>query len=90
MLQQVLAEIRAATGPVNLNELARRMNVERSALDGMIQFWIRKGRLQETDIYTDVPAEVCSSGSCGGSCPGPKGCPFVMPLPRSYSIKLQE
>jgi len=90
MLQQILAEIRAATGPVDLNELARRMNVERSALDGMIQFWIRKGRLQETDIYTDVPTEVCSSGSCGGSCPGPKGCPFVMPLPRSYSIKLQE
>ena len=88
MLQQVLQEIKAANGPINLNELARRLNVERSALDGMIQFWLRKGRLQETDIYTDVPADICSGGTC--NCSGPKSCPFVMAMPRSYAVKLRE
>jgi hypothetical protein len=87
MLQQVLQEIKASGGPINLNELARRLNMERSALDGMIQFWIRKGRLKETDIYTDVPGDVCASGTC--HCSGPQNCPFVMTLPRSYSIKLR-
>jgi hypothetical protein len=90
MLQQVLQEVKAAGGTVNLNELARKLNVERSALDGMIQFWIRKGRIQDNDLGEARPFQACSTGSCTSSCHGPSGCPFVMTPPRSFSIKLTD
>ena len=90
MLQQVLREIKSAGGTINLNELAGRLNVEPSALDGMIQFWIRKGRLKETDITCGPAGQSCHTVSCACSCPGPQGCPFVMTLPRTLSISLPD
>lgn len=46
MVQQVLQTLEAAGGPVSLDELSRRLRIERSALEGMIAFWVRKGRLR--------------------------------------------
>jgi hypothetical protein len=88
MLQKVLNEVKRAGGTVNLNELALKLNVERSALDGMIQFWIRKGRIRDDDLAESQPFEACQTNGCAGNCPGPKGCPFVMTPPRTFSIKL--
>ena len=85
MLNQVLQEIEAAQGPLDLNELSRRLDVERGALDGMIQFWVRKGRLVD-DL--DESDSVCATGSCSG-CSGPQGCPYTMTMPRTYSLKLE-
>ena len=45
MLHHVLHEFQSAPGALNLNDLARKLNVERSALEGMIQFWVRKGKI---------------------------------------------
>jgi DNA-binding IclR family transcriptional regulator len=65
MLSQIIKEFRDSGGAVNLNELSRRLGVERSALDGMLETLVRKGRLREA----------CTTGSsgcyhCGGSCHG--------------------
>ena len=49
MLNQVLQEIKFAQSALNLSDLSRKLGVERSALDGMIQFWVRKGRLRDDD-----------------------------------------
>jgi len=86
MLHQVLRELESAGGPMNLNELGRKLGVERSALAGMIDYWVRKGRLQDNDLVMD--AAVCNSSACsaGVSCPGPQGCPFVMKMPRTFSL----
>lgn len=89
MLQQVLQAVKSAQGPVNLNDLARKLGVERSALDGMIQFWVRKGRLRDDDIQPDTPSEGCSCSSTS-SCPGPKACPFVLTMPKTYSLSWAE
>jgi len=86
MLKQVLQEVEAAQGPLDLNELSRRLNVERSTLDGMIQFWVRKGRLVDDLVESD---SVCATGGCSG-CSGPQGCPYTMTMPRTFSLKLEE
>ena len=85
MLWQVLREVEAAQGPLDLNELSRRLDVTRGALDGMIQFWVRKGRLVDDLVVDDA---VCAVGECSG-CGGPQGCPFTMKMPQTYSLKLQ-
>jgi len=56
-LSGVLREFENARGDITLAELARHLGVERSALDGMIQLLVRKGRLREV-------------GGAEGSCTG--------------------
>ena len=90
MLQQVLREIRSAGGTINLNELAGKLNIEPSALEGMIQFWIRKGRLKETDVARQPAGQACDIASCTCSCPGPQGCPYIMAPPRTLSITITD
>jgi hypothetical protein len=79
MLQQVLQALQTATEPVSLDELSRRLDIERSALEGMIAFWVRKGKLQESAV-------------CGGRGPGctcsshPEGCVFNSNTPRTITV----
>ena len=91
MLQRVLREIEASQGTVSLNDLAHKLGIERSALAGMIEFWIRKGRLK-VDDWEELEAicGMCSGAACGGSYPGPQGCPFVMKMPRTFSLTYQD
>jgi hypothetical protein len=84
MLHQVLTEIEQANGPITLNELSRKLNVETSALQGMIEFWVRKGRLRDDEAATAV-ATACTPSGCGDSCYGLTACPFTAKMPRSYS-----
>lgn len=85
MLWQVLHEVEAASAPLDLNELSRRLNVERSALDGMIQFWVRKGRLVDDSAGAGRTTVACANHGCGG-CAGGQGCPFTMTMPRTISL----
>lgn len=90
MLHQVLQEIEAAQGFINLNELSRKLAIERSALEGMIQYWVRKGRLIDDTHANASDASGCSTGACGCSCPGPQGCPFIIKLPKTYTLALPD
>jgi len=67
VLQQVLREIESARGPVDASALSRKLGVEQSALEGMLQFWVRKGRLRERPICVTLPT--CAGGACGATCP---------------------
>ncbi|NPV57637.1 MAG: hypothetical protein HPY76_13340 [Anaerolineae bacterium] len=84
MLNQVLREIEAASGAVELGELKRRLGIDRGALEGMIQFWVRKGRL--VDDQGAGVAAAHTGGSCGSSCAGYDGCAFIAKMPRTYSL----
>ena len=86
MLRQVLRELESAQGPVNMNDLSRELGVERSALEGMIAYLVQKGRLQDDDKIAEASMALCDSGSCGAACPGPQGCPFVIKMPRTFSL----
>ena len=70
MLRQVLQELESAPGPVNINELSQKLGIEQSALEGMIQFWVRKGRLKTGSQTATEMAELCTTGSCGCACAG--------------------
>lgn len=90
MLTQVLLEIESAQNSLNLNELSHKLDIDRSALDGMIQFWVRKGRLRDDDAELAAVMNACSPPSCGSSCTGKAVCPFVAKMPKTYSIPAQK
>lgn len=85
MLDQVLAEIESTNGTISLHNLALKLNIEQSALEGMLNFWVRKGRLNADDVLSGTSSECYTSG-CGG-CAGVAQCPFVVQIPRRYEIK---
>jgi hypothetical protein len=84
MLKRVLQEVEATNGPIHTAELSRRLGIERSALEGMIAYWVRKGRLMDGE-ETD---QVCSptAGHCGATCSGTANCAFIARMPRSYTV----
>lgn len=83
MLQLILQEIESAGGTVNLADLSRKLDVEPGALEGMLEFWVRKGRLRSSR----QGGNFCSaSAACGGSCGGIQGCPFVIQMPHTFSL----
>ncbi len=86
MLNQVLNEISSSKNGLNLNELSHKLDIDRSALNGMIEFWVQKGRLVNDDA---IEENSCSPerGGCGASCSGVDGCSFVMEMPKTYSLK---
>ena len=90
MLNQVLQEIKYAKSALNLSDLSRKLDIEFSALDGMIQFWVRKGRLRDDDADFAEMTSICSPSNCGGSCTGVAVCPFVAKMPKTYSIPAQK
>ncbi|WP_448542722.1 FeoC-like transcriptional regulator [Roseiflexus sp.] len=81
MLYQILEALEAANGPVSLDELSRQLQIEPGALEGMIAFWVRKGRLKDTVVGG------CASGRSGCTCGAyPKGCAFSTAGPRVITL----
>lgn len=72
-LREVL-EIFEKGGALSLAQIAQQCGIEQSALEGMILFWVRKGKLRE----------ITTSG-CSG-CSAHKGCPVVVTLPRRFEL----
>ena len=84
LLHQVLDEIEAANGPLTVNELGRRLDVDASALAPMIEFWVRKGRLRDEDTAVTEEA-ACATGACGTTCAGANSCVYIARMPHSYT-----
>ncbi|MDH3260912.1 MAG: FeoC-like transcriptional regulator [Acidimicrobiia bacterium] len=86
MLERLLSSLREASGPISVDDLSNRLQVERSALQPMLDLLVRKGLLTEgTDVDTDV---ACCGGACATSCTGIQGCPFVAGgMPRTLEIR---
>jgi hypothetical protein len=87
MLNQVLREIETAQGPITVRELSRKLDVEPNALEGMIQFWVRKGRIQDDDASMSCNVKI---GDCSTSCCGTANCVFIAKMPRTYSIPVAD
>ena len=64
MLSQILKAFEKATEPLDLNELSRLLDVERSALDGMLDFLVRKRKLSEVTLGTEACAHCRRRLSC--------------------------
>ncbi len=74
-LRQVLAAFENTHRPRTLNQLARELELPLGMLEGMIDYWVRKGKLRES-----------SAGQGCATCGGAQGCPFVPHLPRTYEL----
>ena len=78
-LRQVLNAFETTNGSLSLPQLAEELEVSPARLDGMIQHWVRKGKIRERDGVTEC-------GSCGQN----GSCAFVMDMPRSYELATNE
>lgn len=87
MLRRVLHEITTSQGALNLSELNRKLGIERTALDGMIQYLVRTGRLVDEEAKGDQSWPVCPNSGCGSACAGFAGCAFVAKIPKTYSLQ---
>ena len=75
-LRQVLTIFEQADDALSLVHIARELEISTARLEGMLQYWVRKGRIREA---VD-PSSGCTSCGITGECP------FVMALPRSYEL----
>jgi len=64
MLVRIIDEFKQADGLLGLNELGRRLGVERSALEGMLQLLVRQGKLHEVGADTEACAHCAGRLSC--------------------------
>jgi hypothetical protein len=62
MLSQIVKEFKDSGGTIDLAELSRRLDVEPSALDGMLEVLVRQGKLNHLCLGA------ISGGICSGSC----------------------
>ncbi|MBP1464732.1 hypothetical protein EYB53_003310 [Candidatus Chloroploca sp. M-50] len=79
MLQKVLQALEETQGPVSLDELSRQLELDVGVLEGMIDFWVRKGKLKDSRL-------AACAGGCGNCNPGAQGCTFDRGRPRSITL----
>lgn len=74
-LRQVLSTFEKTNRPLSLTQIAHDLDMPVMRLEGMIQYWIRKGKIRENGSYSEC-----------GSCNDNENCPFVMEMPQSYEL----
>jgi hypothetical protein len=76
MLRRVLTAFEETGEPRSLNDMARELEVTPGMLQGMIEYWVRRGRLREAGS-TFSNCQTCGTAD---------GCPFVVRMPRRYEL----
>ena len=79
-LRAVLNTFQHTREPLSLAQMARDLDIPMGMLEGMIEYWIRKGKIREVGS-----AAACGSTICG-SCSSAKSCGYAPNLPRSYEF----
>jgi len=74
-LRQVLQAFEEARAPRTLSQLARELDIPPGMLEGMIDHWVRRGKLRET-----------GSGPACTTCGQGASCPFIAKMPRSFEL----
>jgi hypothetical protein len=83
----LLREIKMSGSTISLDELSRRLGIEASALEGMLEYCVRKGILRDSEEDSSHSGGcTCDSGGCGSGCEGYEGCPFIAKMPRTYTL----
>jgi hypothetical protein len=65
MLSQIINAFKQNAGPLDINELGRRLGIERSALEGMLGLLVRQGRLREIRPGSEECAHCRNRAGCG-------------------------
>ncbi|MEN8114038.1 MAG: FeoC-like transcriptional regulator [Actinomycetota bacterium] len=86
ILDRLVDELRSSEGPIMNGELARRLGIDESALDGMINVLTTKGVLSVSSETVGGEGAACSGTACGTSCVGLEKCPFVANVPATHTL----
>ena len=86
VLDTLLTELRTVRGPIRSGDLADRVGVSESALSGMIDVLVAKGRLSPAEDPGAGEAVACSGGACGAACVGLDQCAFIANVPAAYTL----
>ena len=89
ILDRLLDELHTAKGPISSSELASRIDVSVSALDGMLGVLVTTGKLEGSSKTTDEELIACSGTACGASCVGLDKCPFIVDVPEVFSLVIE-
>ncbi|MHB8894579.1 MAG: FeoC-like transcriptional regulator [Candidatus Geothermincolia bacterium] len=73
MFDEILSEIEKVNGPVTVKDLAARLDIEESALEPMLEFLEKKGKLS---LYRPSDCDTCGVVSC-------KTCVFGLDCPQA-------
>ncbi|MBN1563171.1 MAG: hypothetical protein JXA10_04985 [Anaerolineae bacterium] len=85
-LRAVLTMFETTREPISLAHMARDLDIPVGMLEGMIQHWIRKGKIREAGSAASCGTTLCSSAGCG-SCSSAKSCGGYAPnMPKSYEL----
>ncbi len=79
-LRTVLDTFQHTREPLSLAQMARDLDIPVGMLEGMIEYWVRKGKIREV-----VNTAGCGSTGCG-ACSSAKSCHYMPNLPRSYEF----
>jgi len=83
MLYQLLTVMKTKTGPISIEGLSRELGMDKSALEGMLDLLVRKGKLRYSDLG-QAPKDGNCSGSACMACGRAGSCPFVGKMPHVY------
>jgi hypothetical protein len=87
MISQVLREIKKSGSTISLDELSRRLEIEASALEGMLEYCVRKGILRDSEEESSHGGGCnCDSGGCDSGSEGYEGCSFIAKMPKMYTL----
>lgn len=84
MLREIIDILKTEKVSLSVDILSHRLNVDKSALEGMLETLIKKGIIKIDDIG-EMDSSKCHSSSCLG-CAAVKRCPFTGKLPRMYTL----
>lgn len=89
ILDRLMAEVHDSRGSMTSAELAHRLGVTASALEGMIDVLMAKGHvILEPPPFGD-DTRSCASTVCTAACTGFEGCPFVAAVPQPRRLVVQ-
>jgi hypothetical protein len=83
MFAKILAEFDRVNTPLSVEGLSRRLNIQKSALEGMLQTLVRYGKIKLSDTAGDQK-DSCGSLICAG-CGAASRCPFAGKIPVTYT-----
>ncbi len=89
MLKDILLFMKDHPDAISLEGLSQRLDVEESALSGMLETLQQMGKIKRSDDSGFNGDDACDSIRCN-TCSGVKSCPFLGRFPSSYTLADQE
>jgi hypothetical protein len=89
ILDRLLDELHTVKGPIRSSELASRIGISDSALDGMLDVLVAKGKLEGPAEMAEEELVACSGTACGALCVGLDKCPFIVDVPEVFSLVIE-